>query len=41
MSMTPKAHILEDHLFSQLVMIKGLSDCSEDFVEQAHQTGPR
>ena len=41
MSMTPKVHILEDYLLSQLVMFKGLSDYSEDFVEQAHQTGIR
>ena len=41
MSVTPKLHVLEDHLLSQLSLFKGLGDCSEDFVEQVHQVGIR
>jgi hypothetical protein len=41
MSVLPKLHVLEDHLYSQLSLFKGLGDYSEDFVEQAHQVGTR
>jgi hypothetical protein len=41
MSVSPKLHVLEDHLYSQLSLFKGLGDYSEDFVEQAHQVGMR
>jgi hypothetical protein len=41
MSVSPKLHVLEDHLYSQLSLFKGLGDYSEDFVEQAHQVGIR
>jgi len=41
MSVTPKLHVLEDHLLSQLSIFIGLGDYSEDFVEQAHQVGIR
>ena len=39
MSVSPKLHVLEDHLFNQLSSFKGLGDYSKDFVEQAHQIG--
>jgi hypothetical protein len=39
MGVSPKLHVLEDHLFNQLSTFKGLDDYSEDFVEQAHQVG--
>jgi len=39
MSVSPKLHVLEDHLLSQLSLFKGLGDYNEDFVEQAHQVG--
>jgi len=38
---SPKLHVLEDYLLSQLSLFKGLGDCSEDFVEQVHQVGIR
>jgi hypothetical protein len=41
MNISPKLHVLEDHLFSQLSLFQGLGDYSEDFVEQAHQIGMR
>ncbi len=41
MSVLPKLHVLEDHLYSQLSLFKGLGDYTEDFVEQAHQVGMR
>ena len=41
LNVSPKLHILEDHLYMQLSTFKGLADYSEDFVEQAHQVGIR
>jgi len=39
MSVTPKLHLLEDHLVDMLDMYGGLEDYDEEFVERAHQKG--
>ena len=47
LSVTPKVHVLEDHLVEQLlkeehgVSLRGIGEFTEDFVEQAHQFGFR
>jgi len=47
LSVTPKIHVLEDHLVEQLVkeenglILRGIGEFTEDFVEQAHQFGNR
>jgi hypothetical protein len=35
----PKFHLLEDHLVEQMEMWRGIGDCFEDFIKQAHQFG--
>jgi len=39
MSITPKLHLLEDHLVNMMDMYGGLHDYDEEFVELAHQKG--
>jgi len=39
MSVTPKLHLLEDHLLDVLEHIKTLEYFDEEFVERAHQKG--
>ncbi len=39
MSITPKLHLLEDHLFDILQHVKMLEYYNEEFVERAHQKG--
>ena len=36
---TTKAHILESHVFDQIVAFRGLGDKAEDFIERGHQEG--
>ena len=33
----PKVHLLEDHMLTFMQRFKGLSEYSEDFIEQYHQ----
>ena len=40
-SVTPKAHILEDHAVKQMRRLGGLGDYLEDFIELSHQSGKR
>jgi len=39
MSVTPKLHLLEDHLIDLMDMYGGLDDYNEEFVERVHQKG--
>jgi hypothetical protein len=38
-SVTTKAHILESHVYDQIVSFRGLGDKAEDFIERGHQEG--
>lgn len=40
-SVTPKAHILEDHAVDQMLRLGGIGDYLEDFIELSHQSGKR
>ena len=40
-SITPKAHILFNHVCAQQRLYGGLADKCEDWIEQSHQTGMR
>jgi len=40
-SVTPKAHILEDHAVEQMRRLGGIGDYLEDFIELSHQSGKR
>lgn len=39
LSITPKCHIMFDHIMDQVKEHKGIVDILEDYVEHAHQTG--
>ena len=38
-SITVKAHVLEDHCIDQMRFFQGIGDYAEDFVEREHQEG--
>lgn len=40
-SVTPKVHLLEDHVLVFMLKYGGLGDYDEEFVERSHQTGVR
>jgi hypothetical protein len=39
MLITTKAHVLESHVYNQVVAFHGHGDKTEDFIEQGHQEG--
>ena len=41
LSVTPKAHIFEDHAIESMQAINGLGVTTEDFIELSHQYGAR
>ena len=41
LSITPKAHIFEDHTIDPMQALNGLSDKTEDFIELYHQDDAR
>ena len=41
LNVTPKMHILICHTLDQVVMLGGIADKVEDFIEKAHQTGKK
>ena len=38
-SMGPKMHAIEDHAVKQVQEFEGIGELTEDYIEQAHQTG--
>jgi len=41
MSVTPKLHILEDHMVAMMIFLKKVELFNEEFIEQSHQTGKK
>jgi hypothetical protein len=39
LSVTMKAHLLEDHVIAMMARLNGIGDFMEDFIEQTHQFG--
>jgi hypothetical protein len=39
LSVTVKAHLLEDHVIDMMTRLNGIGDFMEDFIEQTHQFG--